>query len=145
MNASMGSLLLYRLGADDLAPNGIQIEDSVSFAFQLEQAGVDIIDVSGGMCGSEPKQLKRVVGYFVPQATRIKKAVKVPVIGVGGIRDAKFADSLVRDGKVDLVAVGRAIWKDAKWAQKAEETLQAKGIAMKPDNFTCGAFSKVNL
>jgi len=122
-----GKVLLYRLGADDLAPNGIQIEDSISFAFQLEQAGVDIIDVSGGMCGSEPKQLRRVVGYFVPQATRIKKAVKVPVIGVGGIRDAKFADSLVRDGKVDLVAVGRAIWKDAKWAQKAEETLQAKG------------------
>jgi len=79
------------------------------------------------MCGSEPKQLRRVVGYFVPQATQIKKAVKVPVIGVGGIRDAKFADSLVRDGKVDLVAVGRAIWKDAKWAQKAEITLQAKG------------------
>jgi len=122
-----GKILLYRLGADDLAPNGIQIEDSISFAFQLDQAGVDIIDVSGGMCGSEPKQLRRVVGYFVPQATRIKKAVKVPVIGVGGIRDAKFADSLVRDGKVDLVAVGRAIWKDAKWAQKAEETLQAKG------------------
>jgi len=122
-----GKVLLYRLGADDLAPNGIQIEDSISFAFQLEQAGVDIIDVSGGMCGSEPKQLRRVVGYFVPQATQIKKAVKVPVIGVGGIRDAKFADSLVRDGKVDLVAVGRAIWKDAKWAQKAEITLQAKG------------------
>ena len=26
-----GKLLLYRLGADDLAPNGIQIEDSVCF------------------------------------------------------------------------------------------------------------------
>ena len=96
------------------------------------------------MCGSEPKQLKQVVGYFVPQATRIKKAVKVPVIGVGGIRDAKFADRLVRDGKVDLVAVGRAIWKDAKWAQKAEETLQPE-LAMTPDNFTCGAFLKMNL
>ncbi len=122
-----GKLLLYRLGADDLAPNGTQIEDSVAFAVLLEKAGVDVIDVSGGMCGSEPKQLRRIVGYFVPQATEIKRAVKVPVIGVGGIRDAEFADRLVRDGKVDLVAVGRAIWKDAKWAQKAAETLQAKG------------------
>jgi 2,4-dienoyl-CoA reductase-like NADH-dependent reductase (Old Yellow Enzyme family) len=76
------------------------------------------------MCGSEPKQLKRIVGYFVPQATQIKNAVRIPVIGVGGIRDAKFADSLVCEGKVDLVAVGRALWKDAKWAQKAIETLQ---------------------
>jgi 2,4-dienoyl-CoA reductase-like NADH-dependent reductase (Old Yellow Enzyme family) len=119
-------LLLYRLGADDLAPNGTQIEDSVAFAVRLEQAGVDVIDVSGGMCGSEPKQLKRIVGYFVPQATQIKKAVKIPVIGVGGIRDAKFADSLVCEGKVDLVAVGRALWKDAKWAQKAIENLQTR-------------------
>ena len=119
-------MLLYRLGSDDLAPHGTQIEDSVAFAVRLEQAGVDVIDVSGGMCGSEPKQLRRIVGYFVPQATQIKKAVKVPVIGVGGIRYAEFADRLVRDGKVDLVAVGRAIWKDAKWAQKATETLRSK-------------------
>jgi len=124
-----GKLLLYRLGADDLAPNGTQIEDSVAFAVQLEQAGVDVVDVSGGMCGSEPKQLRQVVGYFVPQASQIKKVVKVPVIGVGGIRDAEFADRLVRDRKVDLVAVGRALWKDAKWAQKAQDTL---GLTNKP-------------
>jgi len=119
-------MLLYRLGADDLASNGTQIQDSVAFAVRLEQAGVDVIDVSGGMCGSEPKQLRQIVGYFVPQATQIKKSVKVPVVGVGGIRSAEFADRLVCEGRVDLVAVGRALWKDAKWAQKAVETLQAK-------------------
>jgi 2,4-dienoyl-CoA reductase-like NADH-dependent reductase (Old Yellow Enzyme family) len=121
-----GKLLLYRLGADDLAPNGTHIEDAVEFAVQLERAGVDVIDVSGGMCGSEPKQLRHVAGYFVPQASQIKKAVKAPVIGVGGICDAEFADRLVCDGKVDLVAVGRALWKDPKWAQKAIETLHSR-------------------
>jgi NADPH2 dehydrogenase len=120
-----GRLLLYRLGADDLAPNGTQIEDSVAFAVKLEQRGVDVVDVSGGMCGSEPKQLRNVKGYFVPQAHEIKKAVGIPVIGVGGINEAKYADKLIRDGKVDLVAVGRAIWKDPKWAEKAGEALKA--------------------
>jgi NADPH2 dehydrogenase len=119
-----GKLLLYRLGADDLAPNGTHVEDAVVFAVKLEQAGVDIIDVSGGMCGSEPKQLRHVKGYFVPQANAIKKAVKVPVIGVGGIVEAEFADKLVRDEMVDLVAVGRALWADPKWAEKAVETLK---------------------
>ena len=103
-------LLLYRLGSDDLAPNGTHIEDSVIFARRLEAAGVDILDVSGGMCGSEPRQLRQVKGYFIPQASEIKKAVNVPVIGVGGITEAEFADSLVSGGKVDLVAVGRAFW-----------------------------------
>jgi NADPH2 dehydrogenase len=118
-----GKILLYRLGADDLAPNGTHIEDSAVFAKRLEQAGVDIIDVSGGMCGAEPKQLKHLKGYFVLQASEIKKAVNAPVIGVGRIREAEYADSLVREGKVDLVAVGRAILKDAQWPEKAAETL----------------------
>jgi 2,4-dienoyl-CoA reductase-like NADH-dependent reductase (Old Yellow Enzyme family) len=117
-------LLLYRLGSDDLAPMGTHIEDSIVLAKKLEASGVDIIDVSGGMCGSEPRQLRQVKGYFVPQAEAIKKAVNVPVIGVGGILEAEFADKLVREGKVDLVAVGRAFWSDNQWAENAVETLK---------------------
>jgi NADPH2 dehydrogenase len=119
-----GRLLFYRLGADDLAPNGTHVDDSAAFAVRLEQYGVDVVDVSGGLCGSEPKQLRSVKGYFVPQAYEIKKAVRTPIIGVGGITDAEYADKLIRDGKVDLVAVGRALWRDPKWAEKAVETLK---------------------
>jgi NADPH2 dehydrogenase len=119
---ALGSkLLLYRLGADDLAPNGTHVEDAVEFAKHLEEAGVDIIDVSGGMCGAYPKQLKKVNGYFVPQASRIKQAVKTPVIGVGHITQPEHAEQLVRDELVDLVAIGRAFLKDPDWAQKALE------------------------
>lgn len=119
-----GKLLLYRLGADDLAPHGTHVEDAAIFAQRLEQAGVDIIDVSGGMCGADPKQLRHQKGYFVPQAHQIKKAVKLPVIGVGRITNAEYAEKLVSEGLVDLVAVGRALWKDSKWAEKTIEKLK---------------------
>ena len=33
-----GKLLLYRLGADDLTPNGTRIEEAIAFAVRLEQA-----------------------------------------------------------------------------------------------------------
>ena len=118
-------LLLFRLGSDDLAPKGIRIEDSVEFAIKLQEASIDILDVSGGMCGSEPKQLRQIKGYFIPQAHKVKEAVKIPVIGVGGITEAQFADQLVNDGKVDLVAVGRALWHDSEWAQKAVNLLRS--------------------
>ena len=124
-----GKLLLYRLGADDLTPKGTQIQHSTAFAQKLENAGADLIDISGGMCGSEPKQLRHLNGYFVPQAHDIKKAVHIPVIGVGKITDANYADSLLKDGKVDLVAIGRALLKDAKWAEKAIETIKREGNA----------------
>jgi 2,4-dienoyl-CoA reductase-like NADH-dependent reductase (Old Yellow Enzyme family) len=117
-------LLLYRLGSDDLAPKGNHAEDSELLAKNLESAGVDIIDVSGGMCGSEPKQLRQIKGYFIPQAEIIKKVVKVPIIGVGGITEPEYGDALVRGDKVDFVAVGRAFWSDPDWAQKAVKKLK---------------------
>lgn len=117
------SLLFYRMGADDLDPGGITIEDSRKFAVELEKAGVDIIDVSGGMCGHAPACLQGIQGYFVPQAQAIKEVVTVPVIGVGGINDPEFADKLIRERRVDLVGVGRALLNDPDWVVNAVEKL----------------------
>jgi len=117
-------LLLYRLGSDDLDPAGTRIEDSQKLAAKLEEAGVDIIDVSGGLCGSRPEQLQGIQGYFIPQAQQIRKVVDIPVIGVGGITEPQYADKLIRDGRVDLVAVGRGLLKDPDWAMKAIKTLE---------------------
>ena len=119
-----GRLLLYRLGSDDLDPEGTKIEDSKKFAVKLEEAGVDIIDVSGGLCGSRPTQLKDKQGYFISQAQQIKEEVNVPVIGVGGITEPEYANSLIQRGRVDLVAVGRALLKDPDWAINAIKTLK---------------------
>jgi NADPH2 dehydrogenase len=118
-----GRLLLYRLGSDDLDPAGIKIEDSKKFAVKLEQAGVDIIDVSGGLCGSRPAEFEDRRGYFIPQAQQIKKTVNIPVIGVGGITEPEYADTVIQEEKVDLVAVGRALLKDPDWATKAIKAL----------------------
>ena len=120
-----GRLLLYRLGSDDLNPAGIRIEDSKKFAVRLQETGVDIIDVSGGLCGSRPSQLQERQGYFIPQARQIKKVVNTPVIGVGGITEPEYADKVIREENVDLVAVGRALLEDPDWATKATKTLEA--------------------
>jgi len=119
-----GRLLLYRLGSDDLNPEGTQIEDSKKFAVKLEEAGVDIIDVSGGLCGSRPAQLQGRQGYFIPQAQQIKRVIGVPVIGVGGITEPEYANRLIQEGRVDLVAVGRGLLEDPDWAAKAIKALK---------------------
>ncbi|MFX0169522.1 MAG: NADH:flavin oxidoreductase [Candidatus Hodarchaeota archaeon] len=119
-------LLLYRIGSVDLEMMGTQLADSLKFAKALERAGVDILHVSGGICGSAPTSLKDQEGFFIPQAEAIKGAVNIPVIGVGGVKTPQFANQVVRDGKVDLVAVGRALRKDALWAIKALKSLKAQ-------------------
>jgi 2,4-dienoyl-CoA reductase-like NADH-dependent reductase (Old Yellow Enzyme family) len=111
-------LLLYRLGAVDLDPAGTQIADSIQFAIKLKEVGVDIIDVSGGFCGSRPEQLQTTPGYFVSQAHQIRAATGIPVIGVGGIRDPGYANRLIEEKAIDLIAVGRPMLNDAEWSTK---------------------------
>lgn len=112
-------LLMYRLGADDLHPNGISMDESITFAMKLVNAGVDILDVSGGICGSRPQQVQNIQGFFISQANQVKAHVPVPVIGVGGIVEPDFANALIINNEVDLVAVGRALLKDPLWAHQA--------------------------
>jgi NADPH2 dehydrogenase len=112
-------ILMYRLGVDELDSAGTGIEESKRFALKLQDAGVDIIDVSGGLCGSSPERLRGIQGYFVGYAQQIKQVVKAPVVGVGGIKDPQYADKLIQDGIVDLVAVGTELLKDPEWAVKA--------------------------
>jgi NADPH2 dehydrogenase len=117
--------LLYRLGADDFRMGGLSLNDTKILARMLVEAGVDAIDVSAGIGGSNPQGLSGQ-GYLFHLAEGIKKVVKVPVVGVGGVTEAEFADKAVSEGKVDLVAVGRALLADPEWATKAVKTLKRK-------------------
>ena len=118
--------ILYRIGADDMTPDGLTIQDGRRIAVALVEAGVNAIDVSGGLIGGEHPTLKGQ-GYFIPMAEEIKRAVKVPVIGVGGITEPAYADRVIRESRVDMVAVGRAILDDPEWARKAVDSLSRAG------------------
>lgn len=115
-------LMLYRLGASDGEGRGVTIGEMQTFAQKLVQAGVNIVDVSGGLIGDAPDDMTGQ-GYFLPLAEKIKQAVEAPVIGVGGITDPIFADEAIRRGRVDLVAAGRALLVDPDWALSAKRAL----------------------
>lgn len=114
--------VLYRLGAEDMLPGGLTIDEGVKAAKLIEKAGADVMDVSGGLVG-HLHPTNRGPGFFIPQASAVKRAVDMPVIGVGGIKTPEEADEIIRSGKVDLVAIGRAILSDPEWASKAVKTL----------------------
>lgn len=117
------ALLLYRFGADDGVDGGLTPHEAARFAPQLVEAGVDLLDVSGGLCGSRPAD-RAGQGFFVEAASIVRRAVTVPVAGVGGITDPLIADRMIREGLVDLVCVGRAQLKDSAWPRKALEALR---------------------
>ncbi|MEX2751297.1 MAG: NADH:flavin oxidoreductase, partial [Candidatus Freyarchaeota archaeon] len=85
----------------------------------------DSLNVSGGLCGGQPSSLTGE-GFFVPQAEAIKKTVKAIVIGGGGIVTPEFADKVIKEKRVDMVFIGRALLKDARWAAKAINKVKGK-------------------
>lgn len=112
------SLLLYRFGVEDGLDDGVTPEVAAEMAPALAGWGVDLLDCSGGLCGSRPAD-RTGQGFFVPAAAIVRAASPVPVSAVGGISDPRYADDIVRRGLVDAVCVGRAQLKDPEWAAKA--------------------------
>ncbi len=108
-----GFPVIVKLNSSDLMDTGLTVDESVRAAVLLERAGIDGIEVSGGMAeagkGSIWPGLRKPgdEGYFVDAAEKIKAAVKVPVFGLGGIRSLEVAETFVRDGRVDLVSMSR--------------------------------------
>lgn len=114
-----GYVLLYRFGASDFLEDGLDLEEARQIAPRLVEAGIDVLDISGGLCGSRPKDFSGMQGFFVPLAESIHSVVDVPVIAVGGIREAAYANSVIEEEKADLVAVGRELLKNPDWAKEA--------------------------
>lgn len=116
--------IAVRLGACDYMDGGSTLEDAVAAAKILEAAGVDLLDISGGMCGyRHPSDNGQ--GYFAPVTQAIKQAVHVPVLLTGGITEPAAAEKLLEEEKADLIGIGRALLKDSDWAKHAYDQLSA--------------------
>lgn len=115
-------VLMYRLGVDDGLPGGITPEDAVEIAPRLVDAGVDVIDVSGGLSGYQPFERKGE-GFFADIGSRVRAACESPVIVTGGIESPVVAEAIVRKSAADLVGVGRAMLEDPNWARRARIAL----------------------
>ena len=59
----------------------------------------------------------------MPTAAAVRAVVDVPVIVAGGITDPLYADRIIREGLVDLVAIGRAMLANPDWAAEARALL----------------------
>ncbi|MBM2831203.1 MAG: FAD-dependent oxidoreductase [Dehalococcoidia bacterium] len=114
----------YQVCAEEFESGGIELEETVEFAKELEKAGVDIIHVSGGTHTTMHMNIPTMYqpyGLHVPAAEAIKKVVKVPVIGHGAIPNPQYAEDILKAGKADFISWGRQFLSDPAWPRKAQE------------------------
>ncbi len=113
-----------RLCGDELIEGGTTIDDAVRIAQIAEATGqVDYINTSIGVATASLFMIEASMhippGYamFIPSAFR--KAVDLPVVGVGRFKDPMQAERAIADGHCDLVGVVRGQIADPDFAAKA--------------------------
>ncbi len=102
--------------------DGLLLDEAVEICKYLVPFGLDAINVSGGIYETmnqawEPISFSE--GWKIYLAEAIKKAVDVPVFGVGVIRNPEFAEKIIAEGRVDGVTIARGLLADPDWVNKA--------------------------
>ncbi len=119
--------IIFRISADEYIEGGLTLEDNKLIAQRLESAGVDVFNVSAGIYESPPWFSRIFPTMGMPQgcnvslAQEIKKVVKTPVIVAGKLGDPILAERIIKEGKADLIAIGRALLVDPELPRKAYE------------------------
>jgi 2,4-dienoyl-CoA reductase (NADPH2) len=113
-----------RLCGDELIEGGTTIDEAVEVARLVEASGqVDYINTSIGVATATLFMIEASMhvppGYamFIPSA--IRRAVELPVVGVGRFKDPLQAERALAEGHCDLVGVVRGQIADAEFAAKA--------------------------
>jgi 2,4-dienoyl-CoA reductase-like NADH-dependent reductase (Old Yellow Enzyme family) len=113
--------LFLRLSCIDGKRDGWAIEDSVVVAQRAKGIGVDVIDCSsGGIAGYGENILPpSTPGYQVEYAATIRREAEIATQAVGLIVDPAQAETILRTGSADLVALARELLHDPYWTRHA--------------------------
>lgn len=110
-----------RISGSEYTDGGLNLNDMIYVAKQLEKAGVDFLHVSGGTTiarGSSIPAPGTPMGSHAATAAEIKKYVSIPVATVGRITEPWIAEELIANGKADICMIGRANLCDPEFANK---------------------------
>lgn len=111
--------VLVKMNCADFIDNGLSTEEAAQIAKMLEEAGVDAIEVSGGVVTGGKLSPSRMgihrpekEAYFQEEARAFKKKVTIPLILVGGNRSLEVAERLVNEGTADYIAMSRPLIRE---------------------------------
>lgn len=118
-----------RISATDWAENGISEQEVIAIATAFKAAGADIINVSTGNTVAGQKPLTGRM-WQTPFSDAVRNTIHIPTITAGYIQDIDQINTIILNGRADLVALGRPLLLDANFVRNAQayEQFQANYI-----------------
>jgi 2,4-dienoyl-CoA reductase-like NADH-dependent reductase (Old Yellow Enzyme family) len=107
-----------RLSATDWIEGGWDLPQSIVFAQALQKMGCDMIHVSSG--GLDQRQaITPGPGYQADLCQAIRREAGLPTMAVGQITSPVQAETILRSGQADMVALARGMLWDPRWTWRA--------------------------
>ena len=115
--------ILVRLAGNDFMKGGNTNREARIFASELEKAGADLFNVTGGWHETRVPQLTMFVPHraYTYLAQGIKTNLSVPVLTSNRINDPHIGEEIIRHGEADLVTMARSLMADPDLPNKARE------------------------
>ncbi|MDU9047487.1 MAG: NADH:flavin oxidoreductase [Candidatus Electrothrix sp. Rat3] len=111
--------VFIKMNCADFIANGLEADDSLQAAKIFADAGADAIEVSGGIVRTGKLSPSRPgitnqekEAYFREYAHKLKAAISVPLILVGGIKSFEVAAEIVSEGIADYISMSRALVRE---------------------------------
>jgi NADPH2 dehydrogenase len=111
-----------RINGSDWHDGGLTPDDAVAFARALKEAGLEFVCVSSGGITAETRN-PTTPGYNVPLAERVRRESGLATRAVGLIVSPQHAESIVAEGRADMVALARGMLDDPRWGWHAAHAL----------------------
>jgi 2,4-dienoyl-CoA reductase-like NADH-dependent reductase (Old Yellow Enzyme family) len=113
-------VLGFRISGDEHTDGGLALEDTLRIVPSLVAEGLDFIHLSSGWNGALRWMFPEREGVILAEAQEVKKVSEVPVI-CPNFHDPETADTALKEGKVDMVSLSRALIADPMWGVKAKQ------------------------
>jgi 2,4-dienoyl-CoA reductase-like NADH-dependent reductase (Old Yellow Enzyme family) len=114
-----------RVSATDWVDGGWDVEQTIELVKRAQELGIAYVCASSGGIRANVS-VPQKPGYQVPFAQQIRKATGVLTRAVGLITEPHQADTIIRSGQADLIALARAFLDDPRWGWHAADKLGAK-------------------
>jgi 2,4-dienoyl-CoA reductase (NADPH2) len=116
-------IIIYRISALDLVEGGATGDEIDRLAQRVEAAGADILNTGIGWHEARVPTIAYVIprGAWRFAASRLKKAVGIPVVASNRINTSDAAEEILAAGDSDLVSMARPLLADPHFAKKVRE------------------------